>query len=183
MKPRERKTSQKLIPVASTATRTSFGSRVRGGSGLISGLSKMPLLFGASTQSELSGKGQPLGSGVGSCQTRHFSTPGTVRDVIFRVGVQQFIHEVGRLWGRAGIKINHSRLEVGRFQGHHLAHAPEDRPGKLTRALALQYLRPARDKPHALLRYHIGIGHALHQRQSACAYASYVLRNLRGGRL
>ena len=48
------------------------------------------------------------------------------------------------------------------FQGHHLAHAPEDRAGEFARTLALQYLRPARDEPHTLPRYHIGIGYTLH---------------------
>ena len=126
-------------------------------------------------------QGQSLGRGVGSYQTRNSSTPGAVGDVIFRVWVQQFIHKVGRLSRCTGVKVNHSRLQMGSFQGHYLAHAPEDRAGKLTRALALQYLRPARDEPYALLRYHIGIGHALHQRKRACTDASYVLRHFCGG--
>ena len=88
---------------------------------------------------------------------------------------------MGQLSGRAGVQVNHSRPQLGRFQSHHLAQTPQDRAGKLPRTLALQYLRPARDKPHALLRYHIGIGHTLHQRQRACSDAVYVRRNLRGG--
>ena len=75
MKPRERNTSQKLSPAASTATRTSFGSRVRGGSGFISGLSNTPLLFGASTQCESSGRANRSPSASGRTRRAAFRLP------------------------------------------------------------------------------------------------------------
>ena len=56
MKPRDRNTSQKFNPAASTATRTSFGSRECAGRGCTNGLSKTPAGSGASTQLGSSGR-------------------------------------------------------------------------------------------------------------------------------
>ena len=154
MKPSERNTSQKLSPVASTETRTSFRSSVRGGSGLTSGLSNTPLRLGASTHDDSSGKDRRL-SGSGTDQPCRSSASRAVGDMVFRVGIQQVVHEVRQLYSRARIQIDHSRLEVGRFKSHDLAHAPQNCAGKLARAFAFQYLRPARDEPHAVLWRHI----------------------------
>ena len=67
-----------------------------------------------------------------------------------------------------------------RFSGYCFAEAPECCAGEFSTALPLQYLRSARDKPHALFRCHIGVGDGLHQRERTRPHSSYIRRHFPG---
>ena len=62
----------------------------------------------------------------GPSQSGRLAQSHAVGDLGLRVGIEQLIGQIRQRHRTVGIQIDHPRVEVRRFAGHHLPESPED---------------------------------------------------------
>ena len=72
----------------------------------------------------LFGQVYPIRPLAGPDKAGYAASAAAVYDLVFRIGIEQFIGEVYRRCRRLGIQIDHLRLHVGCFPGQYLSETP-----------------------------------------------------------